>query len=45
MNKNEIISMGIERLADPIKAAQLALRDPEHLALILTILKIKPEDV
>ena len=42
---NEIISMGIERLADPIKAAQLALRDPEHLALILTILKIKPEDV
>ena len=37
---SEVISMGLERLASPQTAAELALRDPEHLALIFTILKL-----
>lgn len=40
---SEVTSMGLERLADPETAAELAMGDPEHLALILTLLKLRPE--
>ncbi|MDX5979631.1 hypothetical protein [Vreelandella alkaliphila] len=38
---NEVLAMGLERLANPMAAAQLAAQDPDHLALILAALKVE----
>lgn len=39
IQSNEVLAMGLERLADPMSAAQLATKDPDHLALILAALQ------
>lgn len=38
---NEVLAMGLERLASPMAAAQLAAQDPDHLALILAALQVE----
>jgi hypothetical protein len=38
---NEALSMGLERLSDPAAAGMLALKDPDHLALVLAALKME----
>ena len=39
---NEALAMGLERLSDPRAAGELALRDPDHLAMVLTALQQEP---
>ncbi|MGP9633810.1 hypothetical protein ACT3R7_12155 [Halomonas sp. AOP43-A1-21] len=38
---NEALSMGLERLSDPRTAGMLALKDPDHLALVLAALQME----
>lgn len=38
---NEALSMGFERLSDPATAGMLALKDPDHLALVLAALQLE----
>lgn len=38
---NEALSMGLERLADPVEAGRLAVHDPDHLALVLAALQLE----
>lgn len=41
VQSNEVLAMGLERLADPMSAAKLAIKDPDHLALILAALQLE----
>lgn len=41
IQSNEVLAMGLERLADPMQAAALAAQDPDHLALVLSVLQME----
>lgn len=41
MQTNEVLAMGLERLATPAAAAQLAAKDPDHLAVIMAALNVE----
>lgn len=38
---NEALAMGLERLSDPATAGMLALKDPDHLAVVLAALQME----